>query len=87
MKTTIESPPESQSSVKVTEFKLWLMEKGVKQNALKESTKLAIGTLHRCINFGDATPKTIKLIALSLNDDFNVSITESEIEEMMAYKV
>ena len=84
---TIETPTEIQSSVKVTEFKLWLIEKGIRQNALKESTKLAIGTLHRCINFGDATAKTIKLIALSLNADFGVSITEDEIEEMLAYKV
>ena len=76
-----------QSPIRVTEFKLWLMEKGIRQNALKETTRLAIGTLHRCINYGDATPKTIKLITISLNDDFGVTITEHEIEEMLAYKV
>jgi len=77
------SVSKQQPSLKINKFSLWLRENGIKQVVLKNATQLAIGTIHKMMKYGEATPKTIKLVAISLRDTFKLEITEEEISEML----
>ena len=74
---------ENEKKPKVNRFKLWCIENGIKQVELKEKTRLAIGTLHKMMNESIATDKTIKLVAISLREDFGMSVSEEELSGML----
>jgi len=70
-------------STKVSKFKLFLIENGVKQRDLSIKSGLGVTTLHHLINSGDGSPKTIKKIVETLTKNFGLKITEQEISNML----
>ena len=68
------------ASSKVTKLKVWMMEKGISQKAISESTSLSTNTINRLVNDGKASKSVIKLVA------FELGISYDELNKLLKFR-